>query len=470
MAAQKKGAEILGIASGIDITQQKLAEMNFREMAQQDDLTRLANRNYFLERLNYIVQLVVRSKVKLNAALFLIDVSDLRNINEDFGLVMGDRVLQTIAARIQSAAQSLDVVARVTGGKFGFIYRESELAPRSVDEQAELLVKLFSEPVALGIRYTLVNVHIGIAPITDNYTMTDTLLRDAEVALQAAKDTEPERWAIYDANMDSKAKRERELSIELKAAVDTAALQFYYQPIIDIKNQRLVGFESLCRWQRKDGEWVSPGEFIPLAERFGLVLKISLLAIIRAGQQIQHWRQIAQDDSLYISVNVDAQSLVSDELLAALDNAKARFQLKPGQLKLELTEHALMENPKDFLPRLNAISSGGFPLMLDDFGTGYSSLSYLHQMPIAIMKIDRSFVAKILEPQTEAIVKSIIALASSLNISIVCEGIETKEQSEKLLELGCQVMQGFYFAKPMPAVDIDRLVSFASFSGVKNLA
>ncbi len=262
---------------------------------------------------------------------------------------------------------------------------------------------------------------------------------------------------IFDEALDEASRRLRSMQSELKEAIRSGGLALHFQSIVSTAARRPMGFEALARWQRDNGEWVSPGEFIPLAERTGMISEISLWALRTAAAAVSRWRQHAPD--IYVSINVAAESFTDERFLAELENVIQEYSLAPGQLKLELTETMLMNQGDDMLARLDYISGLGYELMLDDFGTGYSSLAVLNRLPIDTVKIDKSFVADLaVNQQAAAVVTTIVSLAEQLGMAVICEGVETQAQARELHNLGCYLMQGFMFTRPMPVADADAFV------------
>lgn len=462
---EKEDQDWVGLASGCDITEQKIAEYNFRDLAYHDSLTQLANRTMFIDRLDHHLQLIKRGNLQINSCVLLIDLDNFKVINDTLGHGVGDKLLVAVAKRLKKVVRSSDTVARLGGDEFVMLY-EGMTHGLDVQVVVEKVVAQFKSPIDLGDRAMEISLSVGVLPIVPvAYQHSDDVLRDADIALYRAKNITGSYWVIFDEVLDATSRRMRQLQIELKDAVKNGDLQFYLQPIIDAKFRKIAGFESLARWQRRNGEWISPAEFIPLAERSACVSGISILAVRRAAVQLEQWNKIRGKKDIYISVNIAAISIDDEEFFNEISYVYKKYHLARGQIRLELTEHMIMSNAERMVSKLHELIEIGCQIMLDDFGTGYSSLAYLHRLPIQTVKIDRSFIANLSEDKHKmAIVKSIIALAENLKMQVISEGVETEFQSNQLLALGCPVMQGFLYARPMPALDASNFLTKELFN------
>jgi len=451
VTGERQGGSVIGLASGCDITDQKIAEDNYRTLAYRDTLTQLANRTMFIDRVERHLALLNRKGSTISSCLLLIDMDKFKVINDTLGHAYGDRLLQAVGERLVKTSRSSDTVARLGGDEF-VILAEGINDIYDIQVIAQKILDEFRAPVDIGVRQVSVELSIGALPIIPKtYVSSDDVLRDADIAMYRAKKVNGSYWVIFNEELDASARRMRQLQVELKDTIESGNLQFFYQPIIDIAQERVVGFESLARWQRDNGEWVSPGEFIPLAERSGCVSDIGLWALRKAAAQVSEWSKKFNRRDIYISINIAAVSFSDERFYDLLDEVFEKYDLARGQIRIELTERILMENSEMIMPKLDKFIKLGCNLMLDDFGTGYSSLSYLHRLPIKTVKIDRSFIESLeRDKQAPAIVKSIVGLAENLNMTVISEGVETLQQSKRLLDLGCQVVQGFLYSKPMP--------------------
>ncbi len=443
--------QLAGLCSAFDITEQKDAELNMRHLAYHDQLTQLYNRTVFMDRLSHHLELMNRRQSDSKSCVMILDLDKFKSINDSLGHLTGDKLLKTIAVRLRKVARSCDTMSRFGGDEFVLLIEDMD-SRFNTDMIAQRILDCLEEPFAIDDRTIDIHTSIGIVELDSCYESPDQVLRDADIALYRAKEIGHGCWVIYDDTLDAAAKRLRKLHPELKNALRDNQLQMYYQPICAALDRRVLGFEALARWQRSNGEWVSPAEFIPLAEDSGLILDIGLWALESASIELAKFNNMNDDKDIYISINIDAQSLTDQRFYDAVVSAFDTFQLKRGQLKIELTERGLIQDTESILPRMNSLIELGCEFMIDDFGTGYSSLSYLHRLPIHSLKIDRSFVMHLDDDENSTpLVKTIITLAQSLNMAVVAEGVETEEQCRRLSQLGSQQLQGYYFAKPMPA-------------------
>ena len=454
LTLEEFGNHATGLASAFDITEQKFAEMSMRELAYHDPLTRLHNRTVFLERLEHHLALQQRRSDEKKACVMILDLDNFKSINDTMGHLQGDKLLITIARRLRKLARRSDTMSRFGGDEFVLLLEDMD-SRFGIDIIAQRIIKSLSEPLVLNDRKIDIHSSIGIVELNKGYTSSKQVLHDADIALYRAKEQGRGSWVVFDETLDANVKRQRLLQPELKSALAENQLQMYYQPICSASNRRVCGFEALARWQRANGEWVSPVEFIPLAEDSGLILDIGLWALESAAIQLARFNAEDKHCDLYISINIDATSLTDECFYDGVVSAINTFKLRRGQLKIEITERGLIKDTEAILPRMHSLIKLGCEFMIDDFGTGYSSLSYLHRLPIHSLKIDRSFVMHLDKKETsEPVVKTIIALAESLGINVVAEGVETETQLQHLFELGSHQVQGYYFSKPMSADEV----------------
>lgn len=437
------------LASACDISEQKQAELSLRRIAFTDQLTGLGNRTMFMDRLGHHLKLLERRKAPAASCVLLLDLDNFKTINDTYGHMQGDALLREVARRLQPLTRHCDTIARLGGDEF-VILAEEMGSSHNASIIAERILQVLNVPIALQSREIMVQTSIGVVSLDPAlYQSPDQVLHDVDIALYRAKAQGRCRWVMYDEEIDARVKRSRQLLAELKSALAQGSLQLHYQPIFNASTNDLRGFEGLARWQRGNGEWVSPGEFIPLAEEHGLIGEITLWAIDAATRQIGEWNRIWHTRQYYISVNVASDSFTDDRFFRLISDRIREHDIGRGQLKLELTERMLVSDTKQLLDRLNALIELGCELMIDDFGTGYSSLSYLHRLPVKTLKIDRSFVARLLvDDGSRAVINSIIALAKSLRMDVISEGVETHAQSRLLAEMGATQIQGFLLGVP----------------------
>lgn len=437
------------LASACDISEQKRAELSLRRIAFTDQLTKLGNRTMFIDRLEHHLNLLVRRKVKAASCVLLLDLDNFKTINDTYGHVQGDLLLQEVANRLRPLARHCDTIARLGGDEFVILAEEMN-SDHNASTIADRILAQLEVPIALHSREVTVHTSIGVVTLDpEQYQHPDQVLHDVDIALYRAKAQGRGCWVMYDEEIDARVKRSRLLLAELKTALAEGELQLYYQPIFAAADRSLRGFEGLARWQRKNGEWVSPGEFIPLAEEHGLVGEITLWAIDAATRQIGEWNRRWHTDRYYISVNVANDSFTDERFFKLIADRIAEYGIQRGQLKLELTERMLITDTQQMLERLDYLIELGCELMIDDFGTGYSSLAYLHRLPVKTLKIDRSFVAQLTEDGgSRAVINSIIALARTLRMDVISEGVETEEQSMLLAGMGATQIQGYLLGRP----------------------
>jgi diguanylate cyclase (GGDEF)-like protein/PAS domain S-box-containing protein len=448
-----------GLGSAIDISQQKMAEQELRQLAYSDPLTKLCNRNRFIDRLGHFLELQRRHQPLPCSCVMILDLDDFKLVNDTYGHLVGDKLLRDVAERISRISRTSDTVARFGGDEFVLLV-EGLNVQMNIAGIAERILAELSTPYYLVDRAIPINVSIGVVELDQqNYESCDDVLHDADVALYRAKEEARSCWVLFDSALDASTKRARLIQAELKVALGERQLQLYYQPIFDAHDHSLAGFEALTRWQRSNGEWVSPDEFIDVAEKSGMITDLGLWVLQTACEQLEEWRQLCADKPVYISINVATDSFSDDRFYSDINQLFAQYQFQPGQLKLEITEHMLLNETEHILERLNGLIDLGCELMIDDFGTGYSSLAYLCRLPISTLKIDRSFVAKLTEDkQIAQVVQTIIALAKTLVVKVISEGVETEEQAAQLTRIGSDQLQGYLLGRPMPASEAVHLL------------
>ncbi len=439
------------LASACDISDQKLAEFKMRNLAYSDQLTGLANRALFMDRLEHHLKLLGRRSNETLSIVMLLDLDNFKLINDTYGHLLGDQLLSAVARRVSEFARKSDTLARLGGDEFVMLFEKVE-SLHYAGRIADRLIEHLSEPYLLNDKKVEVKVSMGVVVLDPgNHLTQDQVLHDADVALYRAKRQGRACWVLFDQQMDAMIKRGRQLQAELKTAIVENKLELYYQPIMDAGDRQLCGFESLARWRRDNGEWVSPIEFIALTEENGMIADVGLWGIKTACQQIARWNETHPGVEYYVSVNIASDSFGDERFARCISECFQRYGVRRGQLKLELTERILLGDTDNMLDKLHKLIELGCEVMIDDFGTGYSSLSYLHLLPVGAMKIDRSFVLNLDQSESSlSVVKTIIALARSLNLGIVAEGVETERQAEQLAILGATQLQGYFFSRPVP--------------------
>jgi diguanylate cyclase (GGDEF)-like protein len=428
-----------------------------RELSHQalhDTLTGLPNRALVLDRAEQLLARSTRHPGMLAGALF-IDIDGFKYVNDNLGHAAGDELLKTVGERLQGAVREHDTVGRLGGDEFVVLVDAAD--ETTLDLLADRLTEVLREPVALedGRKAFSVTASIGVA--MGQYTSPDDLLRDADLALYAAKAAGKDRYALFDASMYAGAEGRLELETDLGAALQQNQFFLLYQPIFDLPSQGIVGVEALIRWRHPERGIVAPDSFIPLAEESGMIVQIGRWVLDEATRQAAAWA--AEGIELGVAVNVSAHQLSRKGFAEDVRLALQRSGIAPSSLTLELTETTLMRDVAAASDALKAIKALGVRVAIDDFGTGYASLSQLQRMPVDILKIDRSFVAALSDGgQSRELLQAIFGVGEALSLSVVAEGIEEREQMTTLEEMGCEMAQGFLMGKPGTAEAIETLL------------
>jgi diguanylate cyclase (GGDEF)-like protein len=437
-----------GVANGHDllnmITQRKQAELH--HLANYDSLTGMPNRMLLGDRLEHACNDAKRTG-RLVALLF-VDVDRFKHINDSLGHSAGDAVLRKVVERLTASARRTDTVARLGGDEF-VVLMEDFSAPVDVDMVAERLVNAMREPIELLGHSLVVTVSIGSAIFPNDDTEISPLLAKADAAMYAAKAGGRDRFCRYSADTPMYDPTRLSLKSDLRRAIEGDELLLHYQPQIDLATQDICGVEALVRWRHPLRGLVAPAAFIPVAEESGLIVQLGEWVLREALRQLGEWQRLGLP-SLRVAINISALQFRDSNLPGLLAEQMAAFSIDPDQIELELTESVLMQNVDAVLETLQAIKRLGVHLAIDDFGTGFSSLSYLRRFPIDRLKIDQSFVRDIEStPINASIARAIVALANSLSLGIVAEGIETPAQQTLLEKMGCTEGQGYFIARPM---------------------
>ncbi|HET9680117.1 MAG TPA: EAL domain-containing protein [Gammaproteobacteria bacterium] len=441
-----------------DITQQKRIERQLRHNATHDPLTGLPNRTLFTERLQRVMQYERDGKQPGYAVLFL-DFDAFELVNDSLGHAAGDQLLIDIAQRLQQRVRPWDTLARHGGDEFTILLEQIYTA-RDAFDVAEHIHTVLQQPLQLGDHEVFTNASIGIALGQPAYNTTEEILRNADTAMYQAKARGKSATALFDDSMLVAARGRLLLETQLRNALNANEFRIFYQPIFDLKNQRLTGFETLLRWQHPQRGLLGPDAFLTVAQEAGLILPIGWWVLFEACSQLTVWRKrfpVAR--GLSVSVNIAERQFTHADLPARVAEALQQSNLPPNALNIEITETVFMESrlaARDILQRLKQL---GVSVHMDDFGTGYSSLSYLDQLPLDALKIDRSFITGLTAGRRpQAIIKTIVQLAREFKLTTVAEGIETHEQARLLRRIGCHYGQGWFFEKALPADEIETLL------------
>lgn len=449
-----KGETSHFVAVFTDITERKKAEEDLRFLASFDTLTGLPNRTLFQDRLNHAISQAHRSN-NIVALLFL-DLDRFKHINDSMGHHIGDLLLKAVAHRLQNAVREGDTVARLGGDEFTIIL-EGVAKTKAATLISEKVLKAFQAPFLLEDKSLTISTSIGISLYPNDAVDVDSLIKFADTAMYHAKALGRNNFQFYTNKLNEMATRHMLLETGLKQAIARNELSLVYQPKFCLRNGSLTGLEALLRWQHSELGPISPAEFIPLAEETGMINQIGHWVINHACQQLAEWNELGFSD-ITMAVNLSARQLKAD-IISTIEVALAVSGLPAQALELELTESMIMGNPQESVNILSKLKALGLTIAVDDFGTGYSSLSYLKRFPIDTLKIDREFVRDITnDPDDAAITSAIIALAHSLELNVVAEGVETQEQLNFLALQGCDQVQGFLLSKPLSAKDCQTLL------------
>lgn len=451
------------IVTFTDITERKLAEEKLRHRALHDALTGLPNRTLLVERLEHAIQSVQRHPDTSFAVLF-IDLNRFKIINDSLGHAIGDQILIQVTEVLLRHVRVSDTVARLGGDEF-VILLEQLHTPREAIHVVERIQADLKQPIQLMGRTMFTSASIGIAFSHHQYKRGQDILRDADNAMYRAKASGQMGYEIFNPAMHRNALKLLQLETDLQQAIANQAFCLHYQPIVDITAQQLLGFEALVRWQHPTKGMIAPDKFIPLAEETGLIIPLSEWILYTACQQMSLWcQQHPAARPLQVSVNIAAGLFQNEQFFGKLDQVLSDTKLSPCNLKLEVTESVLLKNIDAVLATLLKVKSRQIEISLDDFGTGYSSLSYLKQFPIDTLKIDKSFVDSLSHDGDSSLVEAIIQIANSLKMNTVAEGVETAMQRQWLQQLGCDAIQGYLIARPLPAHEIEAIIQASACS------
>ncbi|MBI5919482.1 MAG: EAL domain-containing protein [Nitrosomonadales bacterium] len=454
--------EVIGIL-GIyeDITQQKRAEAQIRQLAFFDPLTSLPNRRLLLDRIQQAMSVSMRNG--RHGALMLLDLDQFKTLNDTKGHGVGDKMLIEVSRRLQSCVREGDTVARLGGDEFVVVLETLSSVPEEAEAQAEEVAEKIRASLSVAYRLDDNDYHItpsiGITMFRGHQHNQEDLLVHADTAMYQAKAGGRNTIRFYDPQMQAALEARSELEKALRGALARREFQLYYQLQVDAQHQP-IGAEVLLRWRHSALGMVSPGQFIPIAEESGLILPIGHWVLETACAQLARWQTVPRFSKLNIAVNVSARQFRQDSFVNEVKSVLFASGINPNRLKLELTESLVLDNVEDTISKMVQLKALGVRFSMDDFGTGYSSLSYLKRLPLEQIKIDQSFVRDITTDQNDAaIVQTIIAMAQSLGLNVIAEGVETEAQCEFLELRGCRAFQGYLFGKPVPIEELERTLS-----------
>jgi diguanylate cyclase (GGDEF)-like protein/PAS domain S-box-containing protein len=433
-----------------DVTQSRRAEERIRRLAHFDELTGLPNRTMFMHTLQRAFSLAERRSKQF--ALFFIDLDRFKNINDSLGHEAGDRLLQDVARRLRHHLRESDTVARLGGDEFVVLVEDCADA-RELNAIAQNILNAVGRPYTLAGQEYHVTGSIGISTYPADGQDPAALLKNADIAMYLAKDRGKNNFQFYSPQQNAHSFERLALESALRHALERREFVLHYQPKVDIASGRIVGVEALLRWNHPDLAMVAPNQFVPLAEETGLIVPIGRWVLRTACAQLAAWRRDGLSP-MRIAVNLSARQFVDDALISDIGDALAAAGLPPDGLELEITESMVMQNPERAVMTLARLRELGISVSIDDFGTGYSSLGYLKRFPIDNVKIDRSFIKDLPHDMDDAaITRAVIAMAQSLRIRVIAEGVETREQLEFLRTHECNECQGYYLSRPLPAAE-----------------
>ncbi len=447
-----------------DAIHRQSTEDDIRHRALHDSLTALPNRVLFLDRLGHALARLRRQPNTPVAVLFL-DIDHFKLVNDSLGHQAGDDLLMAVATSLRQAVRPGDTVARFGGDEFGILLEEI-LSEREAIEVAQRIAAAFARPFVLGVTEHFVSASVGIALADDADQPPEALIRDADAAMYRAKERGRARYELFDEDMRARAVARLRVENDLRRALERRELRLVYQPVVSLHDGAIVGAEALVRWEHPERGLVPPNDFIPVAEDCGLIEPIGRWVLGEACRQTAIWHAANPDSApITISVNLSARQVAQPDLTSVVGRVLRTTGIDPSSLCLEITETVLLEESELLGDTLRALRATGVRLVLDDFGTGYSSLGYLNRLPLDALKVDRSFVDGLgVEPRDSAIVKAVVGMAQALSLTVIAEGVEAPTQLAELRTLGCDLAQGYLFARPLPAEELGTMLeSRASF-------
>jgi diguanylate cyclase (GGDEF)-like protein/PAS domain S-box-containing protein len=454
--------DVLGIVVSVhDITRRKAAEHELAHQAFHDELTGLANRTLFLDRAEQTLRRAGRNGAA--PTVLCLDLDGFKDVNDSLGHLAGDELLRVVASRLEGVVRSGDTVARLGGDEFAVLVDGTGGGLAEASALAERVMVVLGEPISLDGQRVSISASVGIVAAEPESTPL-SLLRDGDIAMYRAKAGGRGRWVVFAADMRAAAVERIELERELGGALDAGQLRLVYQPVVDLTDDHVVGFEALLRWDHPEHGVVGPDRFIPIAEESGLILPIGAWVLTEATRTVARWQAAhPRTPAVSMAVNVSARQLASPSLVEHVREALADSGIPPSSLVLEVTETALVTDPIAVAEQLAQLRALGVRLALDDFGTGYSSLTYLRQFDVDILKIDRSFVGMLTTPGDDAaILHGLLELGRRLQLEVVAEGVELDVQRDLLRAERCGLAQGYLFARPLDSADAELLLVTAS--------
>ncbi len=456
-----------GIIYGIlgayqDITHKKEDEKNLKlqrdaleYQAYHDALTGLPNRLLFLDRLHQYIHKAHRNKQRV--AVLFIDMDRFKEVNDSLGHVYGDEVIKEVSRRVEGQIRETDTIARFGGDEFIMIFNDID-NPVFIVDIVQKVMQSMDDPIIIEGHTIYITLSIGISIYPDDADTADDLLKNADAAMYKAKNDGRNTYSFYTKDMTEKAFARIKLESSLRQAIEDEDFILYFQPQINAETNQIIGMETLVRWKHSSMGFIPPDKFIPIAEDTGLIIPLGTWILKKCMQQMVEWYKEGLNPGI-LAINFSMLQLQKHDFISMLEKMLDETMCKPQWLEVEVTESQMMKNPEQTILTLQKISRLGIEIAIDDFGTGYSSLSYLKRLPITGLKIDRSFINDIPEDEEDkAIVQAIIALAKSLKLYVIAEGVETEEQKEFLVKNGCNYIQGYLYSEPISADEMEKIL------------
>jgi diguanylate cyclase (GGDEF)-like protein/PAS domain S-box-containing protein len=452
------------VLNGRDVSERKAFEEQLAHQAFHDPVTNLANRALFGERVRHAV---ARSRREHSAlAVIFVDLDDFKTINDSLGHAAGDEVLREVAMRLTASIRASDTAARFGGDEFAILLEDVE-GPQIAADTAERVLEALAAPLSVEHKQLVVRASLGISFVDGDATAdADELIRNADAAMYIAKRDGKGGYRLFEPAMHEGVLERLELRADLQRAITSDQLELHYQPVVRLADGTVAGMEALVRWRHPERGLVGPDQFIPLAEEMGLIVPLGRWVLREGCRRAKAFQTLYPlGSALSMAINLSVKQLQHSDIVGDVRDALAESRLDPRSLTLEITESVMMNDTDLVIERLEELKSLGVRLAMDDFGTGYSSLSYLSRLPVDILKMDRSFLRAGATPEASGLATAVVALGKTLELNIVAEGIEYAEQWETLRELGCDLGQGYHFAKPM---DGDAMLEFLRTHGASS--
>lgn len=438
-----------------DVSERKRLQTKVAYSAFNDELTDLPNRNLFESHLKKALSNAFQYD---SIGVLTLDLDNFKLVNDSLSHGDGDKLLILIAERLRLSTPQTAIISRNSGDEFSILLSGLSGAEQAISLCQNLLRRL-QEPIEWAGTEFFITASIGIAIHGEDCSTAEQLLKAADTAMYEAKAKGKAGYALYNASMNQNISARLELESHLRRALQLDEMRVYFQPIMDMKTDRICGAEALMRWQHQEKGMIYPDKFIPIAEDTGLIVSLGSWVLIESCRKAQQWREMYPEQNFVINVNISPRQIQEEGFVEEVAAVLSETGLDPHCLKLEITESVMMEHVDATIAKLHAIRALGVQLALDDFGTGFSSLSYLCHLPLDNVKIDRSFVSVLgIEPESTAIVKAIISMCQSLSLAVTAEGIETAVQSEQLLALGCDFGQGYAYSQPLTAEQFEEFL------------